>query len=45
LYLDERPKQHVSVAGHLPSQNIYRINVRVMVMVGFMDQARIDSTC
>jgi len=41
VYLDERPKQHVSVAGHPATQNIYRINVRVMV--GFMDQERIDN--
>jgi phenylpyruvate tautomerase PptA (4-oxalocrotonate tautomerase family) len=40
VYLDERPPQHISVGGASPGQNIYRINVRVMV--GFMDQARID---
>jgi phenylpyruvate tautomerase PptA (4-oxalocrotonate tautomerase family) len=41
VYLDERPSHHVTVAGKAPRSNIYRINVRVMV--GFMDQARIDS--
>ncbi|MGF6905055.1 tautomerase family protein [Paraburkholderia sp. GAS348] len=40
VYLDERPRHHVTVAGHPASQNIYRINVRVMV--GFMDQERIN---
>jgi phenylpyruvate tautomerase PptA (4-oxalocrotonate tautomerase family) len=40
VYLDERPRNHITVAGKSPGQNIYRINVRVMV--GFMDQARID---
>ena len=41
VYLDERPQHHVTVAGKSPTQNIYRINVRVMA--GFMDQKRIDS--
>jgi phenylpyruvate tautomerase PptA (4-oxalocrotonate tautomerase family) len=41
VYLDERPKHHVSVAGHPATQNIYRVNVRVML--GFMDQERIDN--
>lgn len=39
-YLDERPRQSVSAGGKPITQNIYRINVRVMV--GFMDQVRID---
>jgi phenylpyruvate tautomerase PptA (4-oxalocrotonate tautomerase family) len=41
VYLDERPKNHISVAGKTPGQNLYRINVRVMA--GFMDQTRIDN--
>ena len=40
VYLDERPKHRIGVGGHLMTQNIYRINVRVMV--GFMDQPRRD---
>lgn len=40
VYLDERPRRHITVAGAVPTQNIYRINIRVMV--GFMDQSRID---
>lgn len=40
VFLDERPKGHISVGGKPPGQNIYRLNVRVMV--GFMDQERID---
>jgi phenylpyruvate tautomerase PptA (4-oxalocrotonate tautomerase family) len=40
VFLDERPKGHISAGGKPPGQNIYRINVRVMV--GFMDQGRID---
>lgn len=40
VYLDERPRHSVSVGGHPLTQNIYRINVRVMA--GFMDQKRID---
>jgi phenylpyruvate tautomerase PptA (4-oxalocrotonate tautomerase family) len=40
VYLDERPREHISVGGRPPTQNIYRFNVRVMV--GFMDQERID---
>ena len=40
VYLDERPRQSVSVGGKPITQNIYRINVRVMA--GFMDQVRID---
>jgi phenylpyruvate tautomerase PptA (4-oxalocrotonate tautomerase family) len=41
VYLDERPRQHVTVAGKSARQNIYRVNVRVMA--GFMDQTRIDN--
>jgi phenylpyruvate tautomerase PptA (4-oxalocrotonate tautomerase family) len=41
VFLDERPEGHVSVGGKPPGQSIYRLNVRVMV--GFMDQERIDS--
>ena len=40
VFLDERPKGHISVGGKTPGQSIYRLNVRVMV--GFMDQERID---
>src|SRR5260221_3109684 len=40
VFLDERPEGHISVGGRLPGQSIYRLNVRVMV--GFMDQERID---
>ena len=40
VYLDERPRDHIGVGGHGLTQNIYRINVRVMA--GFMDQGRID---
>src|SRR6478672_7399174 len=40
VFLDERPKGHISVGGKTPRQSIYRLNVRVMV--GFMDQERID---
>jgi len=40
VYLDERPRHHIGVGGHDLTQNIYRINVRVML--GFMDQERID---
>ncbi len=40
VYLDERPRHSVSVGGHPLTQNVYRINVRVMD--GFMDQKRID---
>ena len=40
VYLDERPKHQIGVGGHALTQNIYRINVRVMA--GFMDQERID---
>jgi phenylpyruvate tautomerase PptA (4-oxalocrotonate tautomerase family) len=40
VYLDERPRDHISVGGHGLTQNVYRINVRVMA--GFMDQERID---
>lgn len=41
VYFDERPRQHVTVAGKTATQNIYRVNIRVMT--GFMDQKRIDS--
>lgn len=41
VYLDERPQHHVTIAGNAPTQNIYRVNVRVME--GFMDQTRIDN--
>jgi phenylpyruvate tautomerase PptA (4-oxalocrotonate tautomerase family) len=40
VYLDERPVQHITAGGHALTQPIYRINVSVMV--GFMDQGRID---
>ena len=40
VFLDERPKGHISVGGKTPGQSIDRLNVRVMV--GFMDQERID---
>ena len=40
VYLDGRPRHSISVGGHDLSQNVYRINVRVMA--GFMDQERID---
>ena len=39
VYLDERPRDHIGVGGRGLTQNIYRINVRVMA--GFMDQGRI----
>ncbi len=40
VYLDERPRRRIGVGGHEMTQNVYRINVRVMV--GFMDQVRIN---
>jgi phenylpyruvate tautomerase PptA (4-oxalocrotonate tautomerase family) len=40
VFLDERPRNHISVGGNALGQNIYRLNVRVMV--GFMDQDRIE---
>jgi phenylpyruvate tautomerase PptA (4-oxalocrotonate tautomerase family) len=40
VYMDERPRQHISVGGKPLTQNIYRINLRLMA--GFMEQARID---
>lgn len=40
VYLDERPKDSISAGGLAPGQNLYLVNVRVMV--GFMDYARID---
>jgi hypothetical protein len=39
-YLDERPRRHIGVGQRLMTQNIYRINVRVMA--GVMDQERVD---
>jgi phenylpyruvate tautomerase PptA (4-oxalocrotonate tautomerase family) len=39
-YLDERPRRHIGVGQRPMTQNIYRINVRVMA--GFMDQERVD---
>src|SRR5258708_28287693 len=39
-YLDERPRHHIGVGSRPMTQNIYRINVRVMA--GFMDQERVD---
>jgi phenylpyruvate tautomerase PptA (4-oxalocrotonate tautomerase family) len=40
VYLDERPRDRISVGGGPLSQNIYRAHVRVMA--GFMDQERTD---
>jgi hypothetical protein len=40
IYLDGRPRHLISVGGHGLTQNVYRINVRVMA--GFMDQERVD---
>jgi phenylpyruvate tautomerase PptA (4-oxalocrotonate tautomerase family) len=40
VYMDERPRQRISVGGKPLTQNIYRINLRLMA--GFIDQARID---
>jgi hypothetical protein len=39
-YFDERPRNQISAGGEPLEQNIYRIQVQVMV--GFMDQDRID---
>jgi phenylpyruvate tautomerase PptA (4-oxalocrotonate tautomerase family) len=39
-YLDERPRHHIAIGASPITQNIYRINVRVMA--GFMDQERVD---
>ena len=39
-YLDERPRHHIGVGSRPMTQNIYRINVRVMA--GFMDQERVN---
>jgi hypothetical protein len=39
-YLDERPGHHIGVGPRPMTQNIDRINVRVMA--GFMDQERVD---
>jgi phenylpyruvate tautomerase PptA (4-oxalocrotonate tautomerase family) len=40
VYLDERPADSISVGGNPLSQNVYLVNVRVMV--GFMDDERIE---
>lgn len=40
VYLDARPRHRIGVGAGLMTQNVYRINVRVMV--GFMDQERLD---
>ena len=40
VYLDERPRESMSAGGRPLTQNIYRVNVSVMV--GFMDYERID---
>lgn len=40
VYLDERPADSISAGGKLLSQNVYLVNVRVMV--GFMDYERIE---
>ena len=40
VYLDERPRENVSAGGRPLTQNVYRVNVSVMV--GFMDYERID---
>lgn len=40
VYLDERPRAHISVGGDSLTQSVYRVHVRVMS--GFMEQARID---
>jgi phenylpyruvate tautomerase PptA (4-oxalocrotonate tautomerase family) len=40
VYLDERPADSIAAGGKPLSQNIYLVNVRVMV--GFMDGERIE---
>jgi phenylpyruvate tautomerase PptA (4-oxalocrotonate tautomerase family) len=40
VYLDERPRDAMSVGGQPLTQNIYRVHVRVMA--GFLDQERTD---
>jgi phenylpyruvate tautomerase PptA (4-oxalocrotonate tautomerase family) len=40
VYLDERPRDRISVGGGPLTQNVYRVHVRVMA--GFMDQERTD---
>jgi phenylpyruvate tautomerase PptA (4-oxalocrotonate tautomerase family) len=40
VYLDERPRNHISAGGRPLTQNVYRVNVSVMV--GFMDYDRIN---
>jgi hypothetical protein len=39
-YLDERPRRHIGVGPRPMTENIYRINARVMA--GFMDQEPVD---
>jgi hypothetical protein len=39
-YRDERPRRHIGVGPRPMTENIYRINARVMA--GFMDQERVD---
>jgi phenylpyruvate tautomerase PptA (4-oxalocrotonate tautomerase family) len=40
VYLDERPADSITTGGEPLSQNVYLVNVRVMV--GFMDYERIE---
>jgi phenylpyruvate tautomerase PptA (4-oxalocrotonate tautomerase family) len=40
VYLDERPADSIAAGGEPLSQNVYLVNVRVMV--GFMDYERIE---
>ena len=40
VYLDERPRDSISVGGPPLTQNVYRVHVSVMA--GFMDYERID---
>jgi phenylpyruvate tautomerase PptA (4-oxalocrotonate tautomerase family) len=40
VYLDERPADSIAAGGKPLSQNVYLVNVRVMV--GFMDYERIE---
>jgi phenylpyruvate tautomerase PptA (4-oxalocrotonate tautomerase family) len=40
VYLDERPADTIAAGGKPLSQNVYLVNVRVMV--GFMDDERIE---
>lgn len=41
VYLDERPADSIAVGGQPLGQNVYLVNVRVMV--GFMDYERIEA--